>query len=58
MALVCREIQDWIEEQVEKPIEEWENPQEQRCYDETCSWWTPCLKKLFCWPVRVVCYVC
>jgi hypothetical protein len=54
MAIVCREIQEWIEEQVEQPIEEWENRQEQRCREEDCNWWTLCLNKLFCWLVVVV----
>lgn len=53
MGRSCREIQEWIEEQVEKPIEEWENRQEQRCRDEPCNWWTLCLNKLFCWLVWV-----
>lgn len=54
MATVCREIQEWIEEQIEKPIEEWENRQEQRCRDEPCNWWMLCLNKLFCWLVWVL----
>ena len=45
----CREIQDWIETQIEQPIEAWENQQEQRCRNEPCNWWTLCLNKLFCW---------
>ena len=27
MGRVCREIQEWVEEQIEQPIEEWENQQ-------------------------------
>ncbi len=54
MATVCKEIQEWIEEQVEKPIEEWENQQEQKCKNEDCNWWTLCLNKLICWLVWVV----
>src|SRR6266508_2434431 len=53
MAQVCREIQEWIEEQVERPIEEWENRQEQRCREEECNWWVLCLNKLICWLVWV-----
>ena len=45
----CREVQDWIETQIEQPIEAWENQQEQRCRNEPCNWWTLCLNKLFCW---------
>lgn len=54
MAMVCKEIQEWVEEQIEKPIEAWENQQEQRCRNEPCNWWTLCLNKLFCWLVWVV----
>ena len=54
MGRSCREVQQWIEEQVEQPIEDWENRQEQRCRDEPCNWWTLCLNKLFCWLVWVV----
>ncbi len=53
MGRVCRQTQDWIEEQVEKPIETWENRQEQRCKNEPCNWWLLCLNKLFCWIVWV-----
>jgi hypothetical protein len=47
-------MQDWVETQVEQPIETWENQQEQRCRDEPCNWWTLCLNKLFCWLVWVL----
>ena len=53
MGRVCRETQEWIEEQIEQPIEEWENRQEQRCREEECNWWMLCLNKLFCWLVWV-----
>jgi len=49
MARVCREVQDWVEEQIEKPIEEWENRQEQRCREQECNWWCLCCNKWFCW---------
>lgn len=54
MAMVCKEIHEWIEEQIEQPIESWENQQERRCREEECNWWTLCLNKLFCWLVWVV----
>ena len=57
MGRSCREIQEWVETQVEQPIEAWENQQEQRCRNEPCNWWTLCLNKLFCWLVWVVCTV-
>jgi hypothetical protein len=31
MALVCTQIQEWVEEEVSKPIEEWEERQEKKC---------------------------
>jgi hypothetical protein len=54
MGRSCREIHEWIEEQVEQPVEEWENRQEERCRNEKCKWWMLCLNKLFCWLVWVV----
>jgi len=53
MGRTCREIHEWIEEEVEKPIEEWEDRQEERCREEPCKWWMLCLNKLFCWLVWV-----
>ncbi|UII29747.1 zinc-dependent metalloprotease [Fulvivirga ulvae] len=53
MGRVCREVQEWIEEEIEQPIEEWENRQEERCREEPCNWWMLCLNKLFCWLVWV-----
>lgn len=49
MARLCREVQDWVEEQIEQPIEEWENRQEQRCREQECNWWCLCCNKWFCW---------
>jgi hypothetical protein len=54
MGRVCRETQQWVEEQIEQPIEAWENQQEQRCREEDCNWWMLCLNKLFCWLVWVL----
>lgn len=53
MGRVCTEAQEWVEEQVEKPIEEWERRQEERCKKEKCKWWMLCLNKLICWLVWV-----
>jgi hypothetical protein len=53
MAEICRESQEWVEETVERPIEEWENREEERCREEPCNWWVLCLNKLFCWIVLV-----
>jgi hypothetical protein len=54
MAMLCREVQQWIEQQIEQPIESWENQQAQQCRNEDCNWWTLCLNKLFCWLVWVL----
>jgi hypothetical protein len=53
MGRVCREVQEWVEETIEQPIEEWENRQEERCRNEPCNWWMLCLNKLICWLVWV-----
>lgn len=47
MALVCREIQEWVEEEVSKPIEEWEERQKEKCKKR--KWWDP--RSWFCWLV-------
>jgi hypothetical protein len=49
METVCESIVSWIEEEIEKPIEEWEERQETRCRNQKCNWWLLCLNKLFCW---------
>jgi uncharacterized protein DUF4157 len=49
MGRVCKELHEWIEEKIEKPIEAWEERQQTRCRNEPCNWWTLCLNKLFCW---------
>ena len=54
MGRVCREVQDWVETNVEQPIEAWENQQQTRCASEPCNWWTLCLNVLFCWLVWVL----
>src|SRR5688572_20466481 len=54
MGRVCKEIQEWVEEEVEKPIEEWENRQEKRCREQECNWWCLCCNKWFCWLVWVI----
>jgi hypothetical protein len=53
MGRTCREVREWIEEEVEQPIEEWEDQQEERCREEPCNWWVLCLNKLVCWMVWV-----
>jgi hypothetical protein len=47
MALVCTEITEWIEEEISKPIEEWEERQEKKCKDY--PWYDP--RGWVCWIV-------
>ena len=49
MALICRQIDEFIEEEISKPVEEWVERQERRCREADCNWWTLCLNKVFCW---------
>ena len=49
MGRICSEIQEWVEEQVEQPIEDWENRQEKRCRKKKCKKWCLCCNKWFCW---------
>ncbi len=54
MGRTCREVHEWIEEEVEEKIIEWEERQEKRCRDEPCNWWLACLNKVVCWFVLVL----
>ena len=38
MALICTEINEWIEEEISKPIEEWEERTKEKCKK---SWYNP-----------------
>jgi len=49
MAEQCREVTEWIEEQVEKPIEEWVEKEEKKCKKKKCKWYCLCCNKWFCW---------
>lgn len=50
MALVCSQIDEWIEEEVSKPVEVWENQQRERCKKR--KWYDP--RGWFCWLVWVL----
>lgn len=54
MGRVCREVQEWVEREVERPIETWEDRQERRCRRRRCNWWCLCCNKWFCWLVWIV----
>ena len=50
MARVCSQIDVWIEEEVSKPVEEWENQQQKKCKDY--PWYDP--RGWVCWFVWVL----
>ena len=50
MALVCTQIDEWIEEEVSKPVEVWENQQKEKCKKR--KWYDP--RGWFCWLVWVL----
>ena|GEM_PF-1995163 len=45
MAIECVEIQEWIEDEISKPFEEWEERQERKCKKR--KWYDP--RGWFCW---------
>lgn len=47
MAMVCTTITEWIETEISKPIEEWEQRQEKECKKR--PWWDP--RRWLCWLV-------
>jgi len=49
MAMVCTDIQEWIEEDISKPVEEWEKRQEKKCKEY--PWYDP--RGWFCWLVTL-----
>jgi len=61
MGRVCSEIQEWVEEQVERPVETFVNELREFCEEQDCNWWCLCCNKWFCWlawvVVRVVTWV-
>jgi hypothetical protein len=50
MALTCTKIDEWIVEEVSKPVEEWENRQKEKCKKR--KWYDP--RGWFCWLVWVL----
>ena len=54
MGRVCRETQEWVEEQIEQPVEQWVNQLQQTCVEQDCNWWCLCCNKWLCWLVWVV----
>jgi hypothetical protein len=54
MGRVCREVQEWVEEEVERPIEEFIGQWARTCEEQECNWWCLCCNKWFCWLAWVV----
>ncbi len=54
MGRVCKETQDWVEENVEQPVEQFVNQLQQTCVQQDCNWWCLCCNKWLCWLVWVV----
>jgi hypothetical protein len=49
MARICTEITEWIEEEISKPVEEWEERQGKKCKKR--KWYDP--RKWLCWFVTI-----
>ena len=47
MGKKCEEINEWVEEEISKPIEEWEERREEKCKKR--KWYDP--RRWFCWIV-------
>ncbi|HEX6044176.1 MAG TPA: hypothetical protein VFZ22_06785 [Pyrinomonadaceae bacterium] len=50
MATICKDVHEWIEEQIEKAVEEWIERTEKKC--EEYDWWNPI--GWFCWLVTIL----
>ena len=61
MAQLCEEFHEWVEEEIEKPIEEWREERVRKCKRRKCKKWCLCCNKWLCWietvVVRVVTWV-
>lgn len=50
MARICTKITEWIEDEISKPVEEWEERQEKKCKKR--KWYDP--RKWLCWFVTIL----
>jgi hypothetical protein len=50
MAMVCTSVTEWIETNVSKPVEDWEDRQEKKCKKR--HWYDP--RSWFCWFITIV----
>lgn len=46
---LCKELHEWVEQEVEKPIDEWVEKEVKKCKERKCKWWCGCCNKWFCW---------
>jgi hypothetical protein len=49
MAENCREVQEWVEEEVVTSVEEWVERREEKCEKRKCKKLCLCCNKWFCW---------
>jgi hypothetical protein len=54
MGRICHETQEWVEEQIERPVEQFVNELQRTCVEQECNWWCLCCNKWFCFLVWVV----
>lgn len=57
MAKICRNISEWVEEEILEPIQRRREERKQKCEEEECNWWVLCTNKIICWFVVIVSYV-
>ena len=50
MATICKEVQDWVEEKVWKPVDDWVKRTEKKCKES--FGWNP--MGWFCWLVTII----
>jgi len=50
MARVCEQVREWVEEEVSKPVEEWEERTEEKCKKR--KWYDP--RRWVCWLVTTL----
>jgi hypothetical protein len=51
---VCSEVQEWIEEEIEQPVESFVSQWQEVCEEQECNWWCLCCNKWLCWMAWVV----
>jgi len=57
MAKVCEDYKEWIEEEVETPLQERVEETVEKCKERPCKKWCLCCNKWFCWLEVVVYWV-